>query len=335
MAPHGAKPDNGESLFRVGASTKGGGVKNRYAIGFAATLLGASCWGFSGPCMQFVFSNYEVPVLFVAAFRLLVAGLVLSAILLVVKHDEMVELLHDGRAMGRVVVFGLLGLFFCQASYMFAIDYTNAGTATVLQAFNVVIVLAVTCIASRRAPHAMEFLAVCLAIFATALIATKGDFSTLQIPALGLFWGLASAVGVAIYVCYPKPLYEHYSAMPVAGLGMFIGGLAATLVLVVSEFAGADASAAAFSWVGEIDGVCVVYLLIIAILGTLVAYGVYLYGVSIVGSVTGSLLGTVEPAAANIISAVWLKTSFSWADWLGMVLMIATVFIVSLQPTRD
>ena len=307
---------------------------SRFAVGVICALVGATCWGFSGTCMQFLFSNYDVPVLFVATFRLLVAGAVLTLAMFVTKRDQMIELLHDRSSMLRTCLFGLLGLFFCQVAYMFAIDYTNAGTATVLQSFNVVIVLVYTCISARRAPSASECLAVCLAIFATVLIATKGDFSTLSIPLAGLLWGLASAAAVAFYVCYPKPLFKKYSSPPVTGLGMLFGGAAAAVLLVISELTG-TIGGSDFSWVSQIDGTAILFLLIAALVGTLLSFTLYLYGVSIVGSVKGSLLGTVEPASASIIAALWLKTAFTWADWLGMVLMIATVFIVSLQPKRD
>ena len=57
----------------------------------------------------------------------------------------------------------------------------------------------------------------------------------------------------------------------------------------------------------------------------------FLYGVSLVGSVRGSLLGVAEPAGAMIIAAMWLHTPFSAADWAGLVLMAAMIVLVSLS----
>ena len=50
---------------------------------------------------------------------------------------------------------------------------------------------------------------------------------------------------------------------------------------------------------------------------------------------TGSLLGCIEPVSATIVSAVWLGTVFSGADLVGLVLMIGSVFLVTLAPKRD
>ena len=69
----------------------------------------------------------------------------------------------------------------------------------------------------------------------------------------------------------------------------------------------------------------------VGVLGTFAAFGLFLYGVSLVGSVRGSLLGVAEPAGAMIIAAMWLHTPFSAADWAGLVLMAAMIVLVSLS----
>lgn len=77
----------------------------------------------------------------------------------------------------------------------------------------------------------------------------------------------------------------------------------------------------AFGWVVLIGGV--------GVLGTFAAFGMYLWGSSHIGPIKGSLLGVAEPASACILSAALLGTSFTGADWLGLVLMIAMLVIMS------
>ena len=79
----------------------------------------------------------------------------------------------------------------------------------------------------------------------------------------------------------------------------------------------------AAGWLALVGGV--------GVLGTFAAFGLFLYGVSLVGSVRGSLLGVAEPAGAMIIAAMWLHTPFSAADWAGLVLMAAMLVLVSLS----
>ena len=49
----------------------------------------------------------------------------------------------------------------------------------------------------------------------------------------------------------------------------------------------------------------------------------------------GSQLGAIEPVSATLFSWLWLGTSFTWADWLGLALMVTTVFLVSLQRREE
>ena len=76
-------------------------------------------------------------------------------------------------------------------------------------------------------------------------------------------------------------------------------------------------------------------MILLILVGTLGAFGLYLHGVSIVGGVKGSMLGAAEPVSATVIAAVWLSTLFTWADWIGLALMVATIFLVALQPAKE
>ena len=78
----------------------------------------------------------------------------------------------------------------------------------------------------------------------------------------------------------------------------------------------------AFGWLVLIGG--------LAFLGTFVSFGLYLRGVAFVGSVTGSLLGAVEPISASVCACVFLGTAFSGFDWAGLVLMLIMLALVTL-----
>ena len=67
------------------------------------------------------------------------------------------------------------------------------------------------------------------------------------------------------------------------------------------------------------------------VVGTCAAYGLFLRGISIVGPVRGNMLGAAEPVSATVISALWLGTAFSWADWAGLVLMVVTILLIARQ----
>ena len=303
----------GEAFFR-----------RRFWRGIACALVGAGLWGFSGACAQFLLSNYDITPPFVTAVRMLGAGILFLVVLAARQRERLAAMLRDRRTLGRLAVFGAGGLYLCQITYAIVIDYTNAGTATVLQCTGIAFVMLFTCIVGRALPRAKELVGLGAALFATWLIATQGDPSALSLPLPGLVWGIANGLSVAFYIMYPKKLFAEWGSFAVTGIGMLVGGVAAALVWL----AGGVVDSAGLA-LPTLDAAGFLVFGLIIVVGTFAAFALYLHGVSIVGSVKGSLLGAIEPVSATAFSALWLGTAFSGADWAGFVLMIAMIFLVT------
>lgn len=303
--------------------------RRRFWRGVIAALVGGALWGFSGTCAQYLYQHYEIDPLFITWVRMLGSGILFLVLLAFTQRAKLRAIAGDRRELGRLALFGIAGLFLCQFTYTTSVNATNAGTATVLQSLNTVFILAATCLMMRRAPRAMELGGLALALVATWLIATKGNLTALMIPPAGLAWGLINAASCTFYIMYPKHLFARWGSLPVTGIGMLIGGIAAVAIWGLGGLWGA---APVVPELG-LDGVLV--LAAIVVVGTLAAFGLYLHGVSIVGSVKGGLLGTTEPASAMVFAALWLGTMFAWADWIGLVLMVAMIFLVTLSGSKE
>ncbi len=303
--------------------------RRRFWRGVVAALVGGAMWGFSGTCAQYLYQHYEIDPLFITWVRMLGSGILFLILLAFIQRGKLRAIAGDRWELGRLALFGIAGLFLCQFTYTTSVNATNAGTATVLQSLNTVFILAATCLMMRRAPRAMEIGGLALALVATWLIATKGNLTALMIPPAGLAWGLINAASCTFYIMYPKHLFARWGSLPVTGIGMLIGGIAAVAIWGLGGLWGA---APVVPELG-LDGVLV--LAAIVVVGTLAAFGLYLHGVSIVGSVKGGLLGTTEPASAMVFAALWLGTMFTWADWIGLVLMMAMIFLVTLSGSKE
>lgn len=303
--------------------------RRRFWRGVVAALVGGAMWGFSGTCAQYLYQHYEIDPLFITWVRMLGSGILFLILLAFTQRGKLRAIAADRRELGRLALFGIAGLFVCQFTYTTSVNATNAGTATVLQSLNTVFILAATCLIMRRAPRAMELGGLALALVATWLIATKRNLTALMIPPAGLAWGLINAASCTFYIMYPKHLFARWGSLPVTGIGMLIGGIAAVAIWGLGGLWGA---APVVPELG-LDGVLV--LAAIVVVGTLAAFGLYLHGVSIVGSVKGGLLGTTEPASAMVFAALWLGTMFTWADWIGLVLMVAMIFLVTLSGSKE
>ena len=323
--PSAAFRGRGSAGVPPAAPEAGNRQTSRLVRGAVCTLAGGTLWGFSGACAQFLLSgSYGLSPLLITSIRMLGAGVLFLVYLLVAKRDVLKAMMGEGRTMVRIAVFGVAGLFLSQITYTMVIGYTNAGTATVLQCTGIAFVMLFTCLIMRKLPRVKEFIGLLLAVAATFLIATHGDVSVLVIPLPGLIWGIANGLSCAFYIMYPRRLLAQWGAMAVTGLGMLVGGFAATLL--------------AQPWTASVtlDGAGVLALAAIVVLGTFLAFALYLKGVADIGPVKASLLSAIEPVSAAVFSWAWLKTSFAFADCLGFALMIAMIFFVtSAKPEGD
>ena len=68
-------------------------------------------------------------------------------------------------------------------------------------------------------------------------------------------------------------------------------------------------------------------------IGTALAFTLYLQGVSDIGSVKASMIACVEPVSATIISALWLKTKFTGIDIVGLIAILTAVLLLSKKDS--
>lgn len=80
-------------------------------------------------------------------------------------------------------------------------------------------------------------------------------------------------------------------------------------------------------------GVVLLGTLEISVVGTALAFTLYLQGVSDVGGVRASLLACTEPVSATLCAALWLHTSFAWQDLLGFAAILVMAVLIAL-PER-
>ncbi len=289
--------------------------------GILCTVIGGLLWGFSGTCLQFVKQNYAVDALWMTSFRMLTAGILLMALCAVTKREQFKRLWATPKDLLSVFVFGVVGILFCQYTYLVAISASNAGTATVLQYTSPVMIMLITCVAMRKFPNLKEIFSIILVLLGTFLLATHGHADSLVISKAGLAWGLISAVAMTVYTMEPVSILKKYNSLLVTAGGMLFGGIFITLLgRTWQSYVAVDAA----GWLGIMG---------VVIPGTLIAYTLYMQGVSDIGAVKTSMLACIEPVAAAVFSALWLGTGFVWIDAVGFACIITTVFLVAGKDT--
>lgn len=194
----------------------------------------------------------------------------MSIFALVAFRGPFLSLCRNPKSLLYLTFFALCGVAFCQVTYLLAIQYSNAGTATVIQYTGPVMIVLYFCVRGRRLPHPREVVAVVCVIVGTFLIATHGNPSTLVLTPQALFWALVSAFAYAIYSLIPRPLMAHYGSVPVVAGALLIGGIVLSCVLQSWTFdTGLDAKGFAVLFIG------------LVFFGTVVGFTVYFQAVRV------------------------------------------------------
>lgn len=291
--------------------------KQHLKRGSVLTITGGILWGISGTCGQYLLqvkglsSDWLVPV------RLLCAGVLLLFLCYMKQGNQIFAPLKNKKDGADLLIFGMVGMSMCQYTYFTAIEYSNAGTATVLQYIGPVLIMLYVSARAGKIPGRYEILAAILAMAGTFLLATHGKPGNLVISDKALFWGLCSAAALAVYTTQPGRLLKKYGSMVIAGWGMFIGGILLSLIFRPWEKT------------LLLDTQAILGMGFIILFGTVTAFAFYLEGVNRVGPKKGSLLASVEPVSATIFSVLFMEVSFGMLDLLGFACIISTIFLLT------
>ncbi len=297
--------------------------KSKAAAGIILSLLGGIFWGFSGSCGQYLFTYHGVDSKWIVTVRMILTGIILLSVSFAKHKSKIIGVWKGKRNFLCMAAFTLFGLILCQYSYFTAIAHSNAGTATVLQYLSPVMILVFVCLKNKKLPVFAEIIAIILAVGGTFVIATGGDIGSLAVSTPALFWGLASAVFLACYSLIPVSLLKEYDTPAILGWGTLAGGIVLLPVFRPWEIM----PEISFSLIAALSG--------IVIFGTVLAYTFYLEGIRLIGATKASIISSIEPVAATVISALWLGTDFSVADIIGFIMIISTIFITAFANKKS
>lgn len=291
-------------------------------IGTISTFAGASFWGLCAVVSQYLINVKGLDTMWMTNFRMLMSGLILLSLAILRNPHHFMDIWKDRRSALRLLAVALFGFAICQLTYFLAIEYCNAGIATALQQTAPVMVIIYVLIKERRTPSFVEIGVVLMVVFGSFMLATNGDFRKLSIPLIALIMGLISAVTCAMYTMLPGKLIKRYGTFETVGWGLSLAGI---MVSPISKIWVVSGTFDVETWLG---------LSFIILPGAVAAFALFLYGVTIVGPVRGSIYGLCEPILATVASALWLGQYFSPSDIVGMIAILGGILWLTLSGSK-
>lgn len=212
-----------------------------------------------------------------------------------------------------------------QYAFIETIHVSTAVTAVLFQFLGPVLITIYVAIQTKKLPTAMQLLAVVSALMGTFFLITNGSVENIILSKEAITLGLLTTLGFTFYTLHPTSLIKEWGTVVIIGWGMLIGGVA--LFIYNQDFSVVHlAHSLTFSTLS--------ILLLVIISGTL-SFILYIGSLKYLNATETSLLSSIEPLVAAIVSMIWLNESFGIYQLLGGLLITTAVVFLSMPIERS
>lgn len=296
---------------------------NQKLKGILLSGLGGSLWGVSGIFAQLLFSDYQASSEWLVSTRLTMAGLLILTYSSILRKDPIFSIFKNKKHVLQLLLFSLVGMVGVQYLFFKAIEVSSASLATILQFTAPIFVYLYTLISREKKLYATEFALVLATFFGVLLIVTNGQFSKMSVSLIGFTVGIGSAVAVAFYSIQPRKILAVYGSPMIVGWGMLIGGL---VFQFIQPFWQPSFSLTTHS---------VLLLTLIIVFGTAVAFIAYLASLSYIDPSLASIMTSLEPLLAAVLSVVVFKQQFGVFELIGIAVVLVSVLLLSRYKPKN
>ncbi len=302
---------------------KVGGCVER-AKGIFLITFGAILWGTTGPLIEWILSNSQISVSFILTLRLLIAG---AGMLLFIRiRGKNIFLIWRSNLWGkRILVFAVFGMLGLQYSFVSAIESSNAVVATLLQFLAPIFIVIYVSISYKKWPPLYQSIGILGTLVSLFFLLTNGSMTNLMVSREALGWGLLVGLTFAFYTLYPAALMKEWGVLLVVGWAMLLGGIILGGVTRIWDSS---------EWVYLVDIKLVSLLILIIFFGTL-AFVLFLSSMKYISALEISILSSLEPLTAMVISVIWLEQVLGLWQWVGALSVLVFVTWLSISGGKD
>ena len=225
--------------------------------------------------------------------------------------------------MPRVIALGILGNVVYQGFFIFGVDATLAGNASILLATLPIWTLALSTLRRHEDPGVLVWVGILATLLGMVMVVLGGSLS------LGFRGGtlrgdllmVGGAMTWSIYAVGSRKLVTKYGSLPVTAWTLWIGTLGLVLLGIPSLLEAPLAQASPFAWMG------VVYAGVMAIA---LAYILWNRGVRRIGSSRTAAYQNLTPIVALLVAWMWLGEVPTPLQVGGALVVLAGVSVARL-----
>ncbi|WP_299570932.1 EamA family transporter, partial [uncultured Leptotrichia sp.] len=284
--------------------------------GMTLASLASSLWAISGISGEILFKKFNFSSDWLVSTRTLISGILLFLIVIFIEKKSVLKPLKNKRDCAGIILFGTAGMYLVQYTYFKTIELSNVSFATILQFTAPFFIFIYESIKNKKVPAVSTVILLLMTILGVIFIATKGNFSNLSVSLEALLLGIISAIMIAFYSTYPKKLLKKYGSITVVGWGMIVGSIISNVIHPIWKIE------------GDVNIQSIIQVMIVVILGTSIAYLIYIASLNYISSSLAGILTAFEPVLAAILSVAIFGLKFSFIEIVGFLLVFVSIFIL-------
>ena len=284
--------------------------------GMTLASLASSLWAVSGISGEILFKKFNFSSDWLVSTRTLISGILLFLIVIFIEKKSVLKPLKNKRDCAGIILFGTAGMYLVQYTYFKTIELSNVSFATILQFTAPFFIFIYESIKNKKVPAVSTVILLLMTILGVIFIATKGNFSNLSVSLEALLLGIISAIMIAFYSTYPKKLLKKYGSITVVGWGMIVGSIISNVIHPIWKIE------------GDVNIQSIIQVMIVVILGTSIAYLIYIASLNYISSSLAGILTAFEPVLAAILSVAIFGLKFSFIELIGFLLVFVSIFIL-------
>ena len=165
-----------------------------------------------------------------------------------IMEGRIFSIFKEPKDIGKLLIFGILGIALAQYTYFRAIAISGVGVATVLQYVAPTMIIIYLFLRYFKKPSIPEVFCILLAMVGTVCIVMQEGLDLSSFNEEALFWGLVSAASICVYTLQPIELLKTYGTTSIVGFAMFICGILSVVMFQQFE---SEAIWDGMTWLGN------------------------------------------------------------------------------------
>lgn len=288
--------------------------------GYASVLAAAVMWASSGTASKALFLSGVTP------FQLVQLRVTFAAVLLGLAL-ALVGWRHLGIRLADAASFWVLGgvlLALVQFTYLYTIGTMPVAAAILIQYTSpVMVALYSICFSGERLTTA-KAVALTLSLLGCYLVVGGYTMSLLKMNAVGATTGVASAVLFAAYSLLGERGMHRYGPWTVSFYAFLFAAVTWNVFEPPLHFISAGYSPTQWG-----------YIIYIAIVGTLLPFGLFFVGVNHIRSTRATITSTAEPVCAGFMAYLLLGEMLEPLQIVGGAFVVAAIVLLQVQKEQN